>query len=97
MQVDFMMPERLGAEYVAEDNTRKIPVMLHRAIVGSLERFIGILIEHYAERYPCGWPRSRWGTDDHRSPGGLCERGRRETARRRLQGDQRFAQRENNL
>ena len=52
MQVDFSMPERLGAEYVAEDNTRKIPVMLHRAIVGSLERFIGILIEHYAGAMP---------------------------------------------
>ena len=52
MQVDFQMPERLGAEYVAEDNTRKIPVMLHRAIVGSLERFIGILIEHYAGALP---------------------------------------------
>jgi len=52
MQVDFMMPERLGAEYVAEDNTRRIPVMLHRAIVGSLERFIGILIEHYAGALP---------------------------------------------
>jgi len=52
MQVDFMMPERLGAEYVAEDNTRKVPVMLHRAIVGSLERFIGILIEHYAGALP---------------------------------------------
>ena len=52
MQVDFMMPERLGAEYVAEDNTRKIPVMLHRAIVGSLERFIGILLEHYAGAFP---------------------------------------------
>ena len=52
MQVDFMMPERLGAEYVAEDNTRKIPVMLPRAIVGSLERFIGILIEHYAGALP---------------------------------------------
>jgi len=52
MQVDFMMPERLGAEYVAEDNTRKIPVMLHRAIVGSMERFIGILIEHYAGALP---------------------------------------------
>jgi threonyl-tRNA synthetase len=52
MQVDFMMPERLGAEYVAEDNTRQIPVMLHRAIVGSLERFIGILIEHYAGALP---------------------------------------------
>ncbi|HTS22401.1 MAG TPA: threonine--tRNA ligase [Casimicrobiaceae bacterium] len=52
MQVDFMMPERLGAEYVAEDNTRKIPVMLHRAILGSLERFIGILIEHHAGAMP---------------------------------------------
>jgi threonyl-tRNA synthetase len=52
IQVDFMMPERLGAEYVAEDNTRKIPVMLHRAIVGSMERFIGILIEHYAGALP---------------------------------------------
>jgi threonyl-tRNA synthetase len=52
MQVDFSMPERLGAQYVAEDNTRKIPVMLHRAIVGSLERFIGILVEHYAGALP---------------------------------------------
>jgi threonyl-tRNA synthetase len=52
MQVDFMMPERLGAEYVAEDNTRKVPVMLHRAIVGSMERFIGILIEHCAGAVP---------------------------------------------
>ena len=52
MQVDFSMPGRLGAEYVAEDNTRKTPVMLHRAIVGSLERFIGILIEHYVGAFP---------------------------------------------
>jgi threonyl-tRNA synthetase len=52
MQVDFAMPGRLGAEYVAEDNTRRVPVMLHRAIVGSLERFIGILIEHYAGALP---------------------------------------------
>jgi threonyl-tRNA synthetase len=52
MQVDFSMPERLGAEYVAEDNTRKVPVMLHRAIVGSLERFIGILIENHAGALP---------------------------------------------
>ena len=52
MQVDFQMPGRLGAEYVAEDNTRKVPVMLHRAIVGSLERFIGILIEHHAGAMP---------------------------------------------
>ncbi len=52
MQVDFMMPARLGAEYVAEDNARHTPVMLHRAILGSLERFIGILIEHYAGAMP---------------------------------------------
>ena len=52
MQVDFSMPGRLGAEYVAEDNTRKVPVMLHRAIVGSMERFIGILVENYAGAMP---------------------------------------------
>ena len=52
MQVDFSMPGRLGAEYVTEDNTRRTPVMLHRAIVGSFERFIGILIEHYAGAFP---------------------------------------------
>jgi threonyl-tRNA synthetase len=52
MQVDFQMPGRLGAEYVAADDTRRTPVMLHRAIVGSLERFIGILIENYAGALP---------------------------------------------
>ena len=52
MQVDFAMPERLGAEYVAEDNSRKTPVMLHRAILGALERFIGLLIENYAGAMP---------------------------------------------
>jgi threonyl-tRNA synthetase len=52
MQVDFSMPERLGAEYVDQDDVRRAPVMLHRAIVGSLERFIGILIEHYAGALP---------------------------------------------
>jgi threonyl-tRNA synthetase len=52
MQVDFSMPGRLGAEYVAEDNARHTPVMLHRAIVGSMERFLGILIEHYAGAFP---------------------------------------------
>ena len=52
IQVDFQMPGRLGAEYVAEDNSRKVPVMLHRAIIGSLERWIGMLIEHYAGAMP---------------------------------------------
>jgi threonyl-tRNA synthetase len=52
LQLDFSMPERLGAEYVAEDNSRRVPVMLHRAILGSVERFIGIIIEHYAGALP---------------------------------------------
>jgi threonyl-tRNA synthetase len=52
LQLDFMMPGRLGASYVGEDGGRHVPVMLHRAILGSMERFIGILIEHYAGRFP---------------------------------------------
>ena len=52
MQVDFSMPARLGAEYVAEDNSRRVPVMLHRAVLGSMERFVGILLEHYAGAMP---------------------------------------------
>jgi threonyl-tRNA synthetase len=52
VQLDYVLPERLGATYVAEDGTRKYAVMLHRAILGSLERFIGMLIEHYAGKMP---------------------------------------------
>ena len=52
MQVDFSMPGLLGAEYVAEDNSRRVPVMLHRAVLGSMERFVGILMEHYAGAMP---------------------------------------------
>jgi threonyl-tRNA synthetase len=52
LQLDFVMPERLGASYVGENGARHVPVMLHRAILGSVERFIGILIEHYAGRFP---------------------------------------------
>ena len=52
LQLDFSLPGRLGAEYVAEDNARRQPVMLHRAILGSMERFIGILIEHHAGAFP---------------------------------------------
>jgi threonyl-tRNA synthetase len=52
LQLDFALPGRLGAEYIAEDNGRRLPVMLHRAILGSMERFIGILIEHYAGALP---------------------------------------------
>ncbi|POA98630.1 threonine--tRNA ligase [Chromobacterium sinusclupearum] len=52
LQLDFMLPERLDAEYVADDNSRKRPVMLHRAALGSLERFLGILIENHAGAFP---------------------------------------------
>src|SRR5487761_2670130 len=52
LQVDFVLPERLDAEYTAEDGSRRRPVMLHRAILGSFERFLGILIEQYAGRFP---------------------------------------------
>ena len=52
MQVDFSMPGRLDADYVSEDGSRQVPVMLHRAILGSMERFIGILIEEYAGAFP---------------------------------------------
>jgi len=52
VQLDFSMPARLGASYVAEDSSKKIPVMIHRAIIGTLERFTGILIEHYAGKWP---------------------------------------------
>ena len=52
IQVDFSMPERLGAQYVAQDDSRQVPVMLHRAVLGSFERFIGILIEHYEGAFP---------------------------------------------
>src|SRR5690606_3980416 len=52
LQLDFVLPERLDAEYVAEDGSKRRPVMLHRAILGSFERFIGILIEHYGGAFP---------------------------------------------
>jgi threonyl-tRNA synthetase len=52
IQLDFALPDRLGASYVGEDNDRHVPVMIHRAILGSLERFIGILIEEYAGHFP---------------------------------------------
>ena len=52
IQVDFSMPGRLGATYIAEDGSKQVPVMLHRAILGSLERFLGILIEEYAGKFP---------------------------------------------
>lgn len=52
LQLDYAMPERLEATYIAEDNSKKVPIMLHRAILGSIERFLGILLEHYAGKLP---------------------------------------------
>ena len=52
VQLDFALPDRMGATYVAEDNEKKIPVVIHRAILGSLERFVGILIEEYEGKFP---------------------------------------------
>jgi threonyl-tRNA synthetase len=52
LQIDYSMPARLGASYIAEDSSKKVPVMLHRAILGSLERFLGVLLEHYAGKLP---------------------------------------------
>src|SRR5205823_7487579 len=52
LQVDFNTAERLGASYIAEDGVKHAPVMLHRAILGSMERFLGVLIEHYAGKFP---------------------------------------------
>ena len=60
IQVDFSMPERLGAQYVDADDQRRVPVMLHRAVLGSFERFIGMLIEHYEGAFRSGWRPFRW-------------------------------------
>jgi threonyl-tRNA synthetase len=59
IQLDFSMPERFGLTYVGKDGQRHTPVMIHRACYGSVERFLGILIEHYAGRFPPGWRRCR--------------------------------------
>ena len=61
IQLDFNLPERFDLEYVASDGERKRPVMIHRALMGSVERFFGVLIEHYAGAFPAGSPRSRSG------------------------------------
>ena len=72
IQVDFFMPESLGATYIDENGTKQVPVMIHRAILGSMERFIGILIEHYAGTFPT-WlaPRASTRQQFDRSSGRL--------------------------
>lgn len=84
IQVDYNLPERFGLTYVGKDGEEHRPVMLHRAPFGSLERFIGILIEHFAGDFPCGSPRCRrWW-----SP---CPRSRRTTPGRWRVGSRRRA------
>ncbi len=75
LQVDFNLPQRLGATYIAEDSQKHTPVMLHRAMFGSLERFIGILIEHHAGRLPT-WlsPVQADGDGNYRAPGEILPR-----------------------
>ena len=98
LQVDFVLPERLDANYIGEDGQRHRPVMLHRAILGSLERFIAILIEQYAGRFPL-WlapvqARVLTITSRRRC---LCRRGARGARRGRAAGRGRSHQREDQL
>ena len=78
VQFDFNLPQRFELEYVAEDGTRKQPLMVHRALYGSVERFFGVLIEHYAGAFPVWLSPVQAGDDsDLRAPRGLREQGGR--------------------
>ena len=87
IQVDFSMPERLDASYVAEDSARRTPVMVHRAILGSLERFIGMLIEDTAGKLPA-WlaPSAGGGAHHHRPPRRVRPGGGKKPEKTGLQG-----------
>ena len=77
LQVDFVLPERLGAEYIGEDGAAHPPVMLHRAVLGSMERFIGILIENYRRALPdLAGPGAGGGAQYHRRTGRVRGQGR---------------------
>jgi len=97
LQLDFVVPERLGAAYIGEDGQRHVPVMLHRAIFGSMERFIGILIEQYTGRFPLWLARSRrWWRRSPPRPTPMQERCRKQR-RRSASGRARHRQREDQL
>jgi threonyl-tRNA synthetase len=97
-QVDFNLPERFGAFYIDKDSEKKQPVMIHRAIVGSLERFLGILIESHAGHFPLWFaPLAGGRRDDHPGSGRLCGRGCAEAQECRAEGRNRSAQREDQL
>ena len=70
VQFDFKLPQRFELEYTGEDGEKHQPVMVHRALLGSVERFFGVLIEHYAGAFPCGLHRCRW--DSCRSARSIC-------------------------
>jgi len=76
LQVDFNLPVRLGATYVGEDNQKHVPVMLHRAIFGSLERFIGILLEHHAGNCPFASSCPSGGHGNYQRAGRILPTGR---------------------
>ena len=98
LQLDYVLPERLDAEYVAEDGSKQRPVMLHRAICGSIERFIGVLIENYAGRLPAvAGARCRWWWRRSRPTPTTMPRGGREAARGGPARRDRPAQREDQL
>lgn len=67
----LLLPQRLSASYVGEDNERQVPVMIHRAILGSLERFIGILTEEFAGFFPTACASAGRGDEHYRFSGGL--------------------------
>ncbi len=98
LQVDFVLPERLGAEYIGEDGAAHRPVMLHRAILGSMERFIGILIENHAGKFPT-WlaPGAGRGDEYHRRTGRLRAQGDRIPEKSGASGRNGFAKRESRL
>jgi len=95
VQFDFNLPQRFNLEYVAEDGTRKQPLMVHRALYGSVERFFGVLIEHYAERSPSGFRRAGGDDPDRRAPCRVRTESSHPAKSRGRARDRRFAQRKN--
>ena len=98
LQVDLNMPERLGAYYIDENSAKRTPVMLHRAMFGSLERFVAILLEHHAGRLPA-WlaPVQAVVLSNHRPAGRVCPPCYGIPEKSGLSGRDRLAQREGGL
>ena len=82
IQVDFQMPQRFAMEYVGRDNVRHRPIMIHRALFGSVERFFAVLLEHYAGAFPPGSPRCRFAYCPYATTTPLTRRGAGDICRR---------------